>query len=300
MAQNIFSNHDARNIGGTGFLLGLLFTCLTLAGCATIARGKYQYVTVNSTPAGEVKVDGIPRGITPLSIKLARKHQHQVVISKEGFSPEVIDVKRHGKKGFLILNVFNGLIPGNIIDSITGARNTLLPANIVVQLKTMNPNDSSRVDSANTDGNNYEQPPLSGPTQGNKTINMAVADLEPEGVGASDAAIIGNLIRSSLVRNSRFIVVERKNMQKVLSEHSFQQTGCTTSECAIKLGRLLNVERMVVGSFGKFLNTYVTSVNVVNVETGRIIYADEAKGTTADDVMAAVKVMSERLATKIY
>ena len=84
-------------------------------------------------------------------------------------------------------------------------------------------------------------------------------------------------------------------MQKVLMEQAFQNTGCTSSECAVKLGKVLNVQKMVVGSFGKFLDSYVLNVRVVDVESGEVVYSDSAKGKTTDDVEANIKALAQRL-----
>jgi len=126
-------------------------------------------------------------------------------------------------------------------------------------------------------------------------INIAVQELAPQGVSASDAAVISDILRSELVRTGAFKVLERTNMEKLLAEHSFQQTGCTTEECAIKLGKMLNVQRMIVGSAGKLLSAYIVSVRVVNVQTGEIMYSDEARGTDDRDLTARLRDLAGRL-----
>jgi hypothetical protein len=45
-------------------------------------------------------------------------------------------------------------------------------------------------------------------------------------------------------------------MEKILAESSFQQTGCTSSECAVQIGKILNVKHMIVGSLSKLMDTY--------------------------------------------
>ncbi|MEK7766930.1 MAG: CsgG/HfaB family protein, partial [bacterium] len=62
--------------------------------------------------------------------------------------------------------------------------------------------------------------------------NVAVSDFQADGVSSSDASVIANLLRGELVKSGMFNVVEKKNMDKVLAEQAFQQTGCTTQECA--------------------------------------------------------------------
>lgn len=132
------------------------------------------------------------------------------------------------------------------------------------------------------------------PAPAANALTMAVMDLSAEGTAASDAAVITEMLRTKLARTGAFRVVEKKAQSQLLGEQAFQQTGCTTEECAVKLGRLLNVQRMVVGSFGKLLDSYFVNVRVVSVETGQVVYADSARGNTAGELETAVQTMSGR------
>jgi len=134
---------------------------------------------------------------------------------------------------------------------------------------------------------------------GDKKLNFAIADLRGENVSAGDAAVMADLLRNELVKTNTFTVIEKQNMDKVLSEHAFQQTGCSSEECAVKLGKLLNVQRMAVGSFGKLMDSYILSIRVVNVESGEIVYADSAEGEKVSQLRVGVKDMAARMARQI-
>jgi len=130
-------------------------------------------------------------------------------------------------------------------------------------------------------------------------LNVAIADLAAQGVSASDAAVMADILRSEMVKTGQFNVIEKQNMDKVLAEHAFQQTGCTSEECAVKLGKLLNVQRMAVGSFGKLLDSYFLNVRVVDVETGAVIFGDSVEGSKVSDLKAGVKELAAKLAKQI-
>jgi curli biogenesis system outer membrane secretion channel CsgG len=53
---------------------------------------------------------------------------------------------------------------------------------------------------------------------------------------------------------------------------------------------------MVVGSFGKLLDSYLLNVRIVDVETGRIIFADRAAGTTATAIQDEIRSLAKRMA----
>ena len=125
--------------------------------------------------------------------------------------------------------------------------------------------------------------------------NMAVADLSPQGVAASDAAIATDWLRSELVSTRQLTIVEKREMERVIAERDFQWTGGTKEDCAVRLGRLLNVRWMVIGSYGKDPNGFVMSVRVVEVETGRIVYGATAKGKNEKEIGAAVRHLASRI-----
>ena len=104
--------------------------------------------------------------------------------------------------------------------------------------------------------------------------NMAVSNFEPRPpLSASESAFITDFFRSAIIELGIFSVVDRNNMDKILAEQGFQQTGCTTEDCAVQMGKLLNVHYIAIGSCGKLLSRFILTVNVVDVESGTIIFS---------------------------
>ncbi|HSQ42412.1 MAG TPA: PEGA domain-containing protein [Fibrobacteraceae bacterium] len=109
--------------------------------------------------------------------------------------------------------------------------------------------------------------------------SIAVGDFEANGLSAADASILVDRLRAELINAGVYRVMERSQMDAILKEQAFQESGaCNTSECQVKIGQLLSVDHMVVGSIGLLTgNLYSISARVLNVETGEIESA-----TTAD------------------
>ena len=130
-------------------------------------------------------------------------------------------------------------------------------------------------------------------------LTLAVLDLQAGGgVSASDAAVASDWLRVYLVNNNRIQMIDRGNMDRLLAEQAFQQTGCTKQDCAVKLGKLLNASHVVAGSFSKFMTSYVINVFIVKVETGQIVLAEEAKGRDEDEISANIRRMAVRISEK--
>jgi len=129
--------------------------------------------------------------------------------------------------------------------------------------------------------------------------NIAVSDLESQGVSASDSAVVADMLRGELVKTGLVNVLERQNMQKVMAEQAFQQTGCTSAECAVKLGKLLNVQRIVTGSVGKLGDTYFVNVRIVDVETASMVWSDRAEAKVVSALARELPSLASRLAKKM-
>jgi len=128
---------------------------------------------------------------------------------------------------------------------------------------------------------------------------IAVMDLNALGVSSSEAVFVTEFFRSALVNSESFMVIDRANMGKILAEQGFQQTGCTTQECAVKIGKILNVQKMINGNFGKLGETYQITINVIEVETGRIAYSDSASCEYSKDLKSTTDELADRMINKM-
>lgn len=129
-------------------------------------------------------------------------------------------------------------------------------------------------------------------------LSIAIGDLTGKNVSAMDASIVSDLLRTELVNTASFKVLDRTNMEQLLREQQFQQKGCTTQECAIQMGKILNVQRMITGTFSKILGRFFITVNFVNVETGEIVGAETVKCRDVDELPEASRELAARLSEK--
>ncbi|MEW6556880.1 MAG: PorV/PorQ family protein [Elusimicrobiota bacterium] len=144
-----------------------------------------------------------------------------------------------------------------------------------------------------------KQPPvITKPVMPKTTVqtNIAVADFGGKNVSQADASIVADFLRTELVQTGIYTVIEKANMDKILAEAAFQQTGCTTSECAVQIGKLLNVKQMVVGNLSKLMDTYYITVNLVEVETGKILASFDQEAMSAKELRVACKTLAQKLA----
>jgi TolB-like protein len=110
-----------------------------------------------------------------------------------------------------------------------------------------------------------------------ESVTLAVNDLNAQGVKESDAVVISEQLRAELMKSRKIRLIERSQMQEILKEQGFQQTGCTSDACAVEIGQLIGVKNIVVGSVGAAGSYTVLSVRIIDVRTGNIIVNESVR-----------------------
>ena len=103
-----------------------------------------------------------------------------------------------------------------------------------------------------------------------KRVFIAVVDFTGNNVSVGDCQALTDRLRAELFNIKYYNVIEREMMDEIISEQGFQQSGCTTDECMVQVGKLIGVEQIVGGSISKVGNTYSVSARMVKVESGGI------------------------------
>lgn len=100
--------------------------------------------------------------------------------------------------------------------------------------------------------------------------NIAVIDIEGNGITDNEALVLTEKLRGELFNTGVFNLLERGQMDEILKEQGFQQTGCTSSECLVEAGQLLGVNAIVAGSVGKMGSLFLISIRIIDVASARI------------------------------
>jgi TolB-like protein len=130
---------------------------------------------------------------------------------------------------------------------------------------------------------------------------IAVLNLESVGVSKTESVTLTDRLRSELVKTGSFTIIERSEMDDILQEQGFQLTGCTTDECVVEAGKLLNVSHICAGSIGKVGALYTVSVRLIDVETGEIlkIVTEDSHGSIENVLTSSMRNVALKLSGRI-
>ncbi len=105
----------------------------------------------------------------------------------------------------------------------------------------------------------------------NELKNVAVLDFQALGISEYEAVALAERFRLELFNTKQYTVLERGKMDEILKEQGFQNSGCTTDECLVEMGRLINVQYMFGGSISKFGDVFTVMIKLIDVETSKIV-----------------------------
>ncbi|HDY89469.1 MAG TPA: PEGA domain-containing protein, partial [bacterium] len=143
--------------------------------------------------------------------------------------------------------------------------------------------------------------------QTEKTYGLAVLDLQAIGISEIEAKALSDMLRSSITRiiieksdktTDSYELIERSQMDKIFEQFEIQNTGCTDLSCAVEFGKMLNVERIVIGSVSLVGSTYMVIARIVDVESSRTIYSvDRKQRGEIDNVIDLMPLVGHELLT---
>jgi TolB-like protein len=132
---------------------------------------------------------------------------------------------------------------------------------------------------------------------------IAVLSFEAKNVSQETADAVADILSTELFNTQRFQVIERQAMLRILDEQKLQMTGVTDMGRAVEIGKVLNVQKIMIGSVSKLGDTYIINTRLVDVKTGALELAQNAKSTTGEEgltnaISDLVKIVAQKMAVE--
>lgn len=101
---------------------------------------------------------------------------------------------------------------------------------------------------------------------------VAISPLQAKKVDPEEVDLISEALAGELQSTGAFRVMERGQMDRILKEQGVQSSGlCDGNECAVEVGKILGIDKIVVGSVGRIGTLFIINTRLVDVQTGEIL-----------------------------
>jgi TolB-like protein len=128
-------------------------------------------------------------------------------------------------------------------------------------------------------------------------FKVAVLRFEVGGVDEFLGDAVAEMVGGELANSKSVVVVERAAVNALVKEMQLQASGLTASD-AVRLGRGLNAQKVLLGGIRRFgEGTYVVTARVVDVETQQVQGSREVscENCTAADLPAVVRLLRQAI-----
>lgn len=125
------------------------------------------------------------------------------------------------------------------------------------------------------------------PPTGYEPPVTAIWQMTPQiGVSSNWMPMLTETLYACAQQSQWFRLVTRDDMAKLLAEHKLQLSElCDSSTRAAEFGRILNAQKMVIGTASRLGSTYQVVLKLIDVETGEVDKAGQASGGGNMDVL---------------
>ncbi len=117
-------------------------------------------------------------------------------------------------------------------------------------------------------------------------------DIKQFGLGTTDT------LTNALGSIPDFVMVDRGQLSTIMKEQAFQQSGFTNADESIKLGKILNIELLVVGSIQDENNMYRITARFTDVATAKVVKSIQVTGNSIfnlQDQLATELINSQKI-----
>ncbi|MEJ2200471.1 MAG: FlgO family outer membrane protein [Desulfuromonadaceae bacterium] len=127
---------------------------------------------------------------------------------------------------------------------------------------------------------------------------IAVLDFQMQGEPFENedmGAIVAEWFITAMVKEGRFDVIERRLLEKILSEQRLSMSGIIDETSATQIGKLLGVKVIISGSVMKVRDVLEVNARIIDVENASIIAAESVRSSTASRLQDLIVEMSGKI-----
>jgi len=101
---------------------------------------------------------------------------------------------------------------------------------------------------------------------------LAIIDFDHAAGLFNEARAINQIVSDEFFDTKCYTITEKNQIQKIIKEHPFQQTGMT--EDAVAIGKMLSVDYVLIGSLDRLGNKYILSMRMIDIKLNRVVASE--------------------------
>src|SRR4051794_27479636 len=130
-------------------------------------------------------------------------------------------------------------------------------------------------------------------------ISIAVLDFESKDEAVKDLGPkAAALINAQLSREPDLVLVERAELEKVLSEQELGLSGAVSADTAAKVGHLTGAKILVTGRVFKVENEMIMVAKVIGTETSRV-FGEIAKANAGAPITESAEALAKKIGATV-
>ncbi len=129
---------------------------------------------------------------------------------------------------------------------------------------------------------------------------IAVFDFAEVNVEQGVGVIPADFCRTYIFKSEKYELISRENMELIFNELKLQETGCTSEECYVELGKMLLAKKILAGKIFKIENVYFVSITLMDVGTAKIDYSDKMKVDNIEELDITCRNLIEHMLNAVF
>ncbi len=135
-----------------------------------------------------------------------------------------------------------------------------------------------------------------GTAAGDEKPRLAVMSFTSvDGSTESSNAGLTLFFETAIQDTGAYDVIEQSRVTDILKGQEYSHMDFTDSSTAVKIGKLLSANNIVLGASGKFEGEYFLNVKIIEVETGKILNAERTIASSLSELADSFDLLAKKL-----
>ena len=123
---------------------------------------------------------------------------------------------------------------------------------------------------------------------------IAVLNFNSTGFKKSVTDGIRDMIEVELYNSGAFEMLERNRLDFILKEQGYEDKNCSESDCAVKIGRVLSADKIIIGSVNGVGGINIT-IKFVDIKKGNVEYAGIERSPDEAGIMDSIRSLTGKM-----